>query len=268
MMTSKSSTVTSINSFGRLVPALLTRIWNGSALPMAACIAGRSVTSRVSAAACCPRARIASAASSISFLVRAARVTCAPASASAAAAVSPMPRPAPVTSARLPSRRKEDVGVRSIIALSMVIAGLDPAIPLRKARFRFGCRDHRVTALRAGPVMTPKRVSLRRLPVRHVAAAVTAHAHIGLLSVRDKAFQHAEPRADFADLGARLVGQHLLIGAGLDELADPQPAGEARVLLGRQRVVGADHLVAVGDIGAWPEKQRAIIFHVGEEVVG
>ena len=39
--------------------------------------------------------------------VRAASVTCAPASARAPAAARPMPRPAPVTSARLPSRRKE-----------------------------------------------------------------------------------------------------------------------------------------------------------------
>ncbi len=60
-----------------------------------------------------PRARIASAAASISLVVRAASVTCAPAAASAEAAASPMPRPPPVTSARLPSRRKEGVLARS-----------------------------------------------------------------------------------------------------------------------------------------------------------
>ena len=69
----------------------------------------------MSGSAFCPRARMASAASSISFAVRAASVTCAPASASAEAAARPMPRPAPVTSARLPSRRKEGVLVSSTV---------------------------------------------------------------------------------------------------------------------------------------------------------
>src|SRR6516164_5860979 len=46
--------------------------------------------------------------------MRAASVTCAPAAASAEAAASPTPRPPPVTSARLPSRRKEGVLARSI----------------------------------------------------------------------------------------------------------------------------------------------------------
>jgi hypothetical protein len=36
---------------------------------------------------------------------------------------------------------------------SLVMAGLVPAISLRKARYNPD-RDHRVTALRAGPVMT------------------------------------------------------------------------------------------------------------------
>ena len=53
----------------------------------------------------------------------------------------------------------------------------------------------------------------------------------------EKALQHAEPRAVFADHGAGLVGEHLLVGAGLEELADPQAAGVARGLPGRQRVV-------------------------------
>ena len=73
MMASKSSMVTSISGFGRLVPALLTRMLNGSALATAACMAARSVTSSTSVSACCPRARIACAASSISSRVRASK---------------------------------------------------------------------------------------------------------------------------------------------------------------------------------------------------
>ena len=58
-----------------------------------------------------------------------------------------------------------------------------------------------------------------------------------------------------------------MIGAGLEEFSHPQAAGVARGLPGRQRVIGSDHLVAVGDIGAGPEKQRAVVLHVGEEVI-
>jgi hypothetical protein len=36
------------------------------------------------------------------------------------------------------------------------MAGLDPAIPLRDARLYQNNRNHRVTVLRAGPVMTRK----------------------------------------------------------------------------------------------------------------
>src|SRR5207342_704480 len=102
-----------------------------------------------------PRARIAAAASSISVLVRAASVTCAPAAASADAAASPMPRPPPVTSARLPSRRKEGVLVRSM----------------------------------EGTGVTER--SLRCLGVGHVAAAVAAHAHIGLFGMGGEALENA-----------------------------------------------------------------------------
>ena len=33
----------------------------------------------------------------------------------------------------------------------------------------------------------------RRLPIRHITPAVTPHAHVGLLGMRDEAFQHAQP---------------------------------------------------------------------------
>ena len=50
-MASKSSTRTSISIFGRLVPALLTSTWNGSARSIAARTAAMSVTSSISASA-------------------------------------------------------------------------------------------------------------------------------------------------------------------------------------------------------------------------
>ena len=46
---------------------------------------------------------------------------------------------------------------------------------------------------------------------------------------------------------ARALLGEPLVGAGLEELADPQPAGVARGAQGREDVVGADRLVAVGD---------------------
>ena len=48
------------------------------------------------------------------------------------------------------------------------------------------------------------------------------------------------------DAARALLGQPL-VGAGLEELADPEPAGVARGAQGREDVVGADRLVAVGD---------------------
>src|SRR5262245_48332539 len=178
---------------------------------------------------------MACAAASISAWVRATSVTSAPACASADAAASPMPRPPPVTSARLPSRRKEGVLARSTVGARMTGKGLA----------LFG-----------------------RLGVRHVAAAIAAHAHIGLLGMGGEALEDAQPRAVFADARRGLVGEHLLVGAGLEEFSHPQPAGIARSLLGRQRMVGPYHLVAVGDVGARPEEQRAVVLHVGEEVIG
>src|ERR1043165_5776924 len=54
--------------------------------------------------------------------------------------------------------------------------------------------------------------SFRGLGVGHVAAAVAAHAHIGLLGMGQEAFEDAKPRAVLADRRARLAGQHPLIG--------------------------------------------------------
>src|ERR1700758_91079 len=54
-----------------------------------------------------------------------------------------------------------------------------------------------------------------------IASAISAHAYVGLLGVSVEALEHAEPRTIFADHRTRFIGQHFLIGAGLQELADP-----------------------------------------------
>src|SRR5688572_15569885 len=222
---------------------------------MAARTASRSVTSSRSASASSPRSRIACAAASISACVRAASVTWAPACASAEAAASPMPRPPPVTSARLPSRRKDAVFASAMDVEELIArhVGLLPP-PLAGEGWGGGTLAH-----------LP---SFRCLRVADIAAAVAPHAHIGLLGMSVEAFENAQPRAMLADQRRGFVGEHLLIGTGLEKLADPEPAGIARRLSGRQRVVGPDHLVAIGDIGARPEKERSVILHPGEEVVG
>src|SRR6266436_5493049 len=97
-----------------------------------------------------------------------------------------------------------------------------------------------------------------------VAPAIAPNAQVGLLLVAPEALDRAEAAAIFADHGARLRGLDLLIGAGLQELADPETAGVTRRPLGRQRVVGADHLVAVGDVGLGPEEEGAVVLQALE----
>ena len=82
-----------------------------------------------------------------------------------------------------------------------------------------------------------------------------------------EAFQHAKARAVFADHRRSLVGQDLLVAVRLEELADPEAARVAASLPGRERVVGADHLITIGDIGASAQEQRAIARHVLQEPV-
>src|ERR1700732_4594889 len=95
--------------------------------------------------------------------------------------------------------------------------------------------------------------------LRRVLAPVPPHPQVGLLLVAPEALDGAEAAAVFADHGARLGGLDLLVGAGLEELADPEAAGVARGALGRQGVVGADHLVPVRDVSLWAEKEGAVI---------
>ena len=93
----------------------------------------------------------------------------------------------------------------------------------------------------------------------HVFPPVAADAQVGLLLVSPEAFDRAEAAAVFADQRAGLGGPDLLVGAGLQELADPEAAGVTRRAPGRQRVVGADHFVAVGNVGLGAEKEGAVV---------
>src|SRR4051812_43797591 len=71
---------------------------------------------------------------------------------------------------------------------------------------------------------TPLKIrSFGSLSIIDIAAAVSAHPHVGLLGVGREAFENAQPRAIFADHRTGLVGHYLLIGAGLEEFADPEP---------------------------------------------
>src|SRR6185295_19169199 len=98
-----------------------------------------------------------------------------------------------------------------------------------------------------------------------VLPAVAAQAQIGLLLVAPEALDGAQARAVLAHFHARL-GRDLLVGAGLQELADPEAAGVARGAQGRERVVGADDLVAVGDVGFRPEEERAVVPHPVQKI--
>src|SRR4051795_8118791 len=84
---------------------------------------------------------------------------------------------------------------------------------------------------------------------RRVLAAIATDAQVGLFLMAPEAFDRAEPAAIFADHRARLRSLYFLVGAGFQELADPEPSSVAGRALGRQRVIGADHLVAVGHVG-------------------
>src|SRR5207253_1850478 len=106
-------------------------------------------------------------------------------------------------------------------------------------------------------------LTLSRL-LRCVLSPISPHAEVGLFLVAPEALDGTEAAAIFADDRARLRGPDLLVGAGLQELADPETAGVARRPLGRQRVVGADHLVAIGDVGLGPEEEGAVVFQALE----
>src|SRR5712672_657187 len=95
--------------------------------------------------------------------------------------------------------------------------------------------------------------------LRGVLAAVAADAQIGLFLVAPEAFDRAQPAAILPDHRARLRCLHFLVGARLEELADPEPARITGRALCRQGVVGADDLVTVRYVGFGAEKQRTVI---------
>ena len=70
--------------------------------------------------------------------------------------------------------------------------------------------------------------------------AVAAHADVRLLLVAGEALERAQARAILADQRARLVVEDPLVGAGLEELADPEAPGVAR-----RALVGSVWLVPI-----------------------
>src|SRR4051812_16833090 len=71
-------------------------------------------------------------------------------------------------------------------------------------------------------------------------------------------------RADLSDRRARLLVA-LLVGDGLEKLADPETARVPRRAGGRKDVIRADRLVAVRDGRSLAEEQRAVVAHPVEE---
>ena len=90
--------------------------------------------------------------------------------------------------------------------------------------------------------------------------AVLLHADVAAARVALEVLDPALARADLADHGARRLVA-LLEGHGLEELPDPEPAGVARRAAGREDVVRADRLVAVGDGRRLAEEERAVVAH-------
>ena len=68
-------------------------------------------------------------------------------------------------------------------------------------------------------------------------------------------------RAQISPIIALAALVALLEGHGLEELPDPEPAGVARRAAGREDVVRADRLVAVGDRRRLAEEERAVVPH-------
>ena len=83
----------------------------------------------------------------------------------------------------------------------------------------------------------------------------------------DKPFKHTKPRAIGTDHRRCLIRGDFLIAVCFQKLANPQPACIPACLFCWQRVVGADHLVAIGHICACAKEQRTVTGHVFKEPV-
>ena len=81
--------------------------------------------------------------------------------------------------------------------------------------------------------------------------------------MRFHAFEPGDARRDFADV-ARRFARHALPCQRLHELVHRQAARVACSAFGRQHVVGAAGLVAIGHRGFFAEKQRAVAGQVGQ----
>ena len=90
------------------------------------------------------------------------------------------------------------------------------------------------------------------------ALRVALRADIGGDLVGEHAFRVAHAADDRGDALARLA-REALIRDGLEELPDPKTARVAGRAAGRQRMVGADALVAVGDRALLAQEQSAVV---------
>ena len=82
-----------------------------------------------------------------------------------------------------------------------------------------------------------------------------------------KAFDRTQSRTVLTDHDRCLIREDPLIGTGLHEFADPQPAGVARSPFRRQRMVGTDYFIAVGYVCSGPQKERAIVGQVLQKII-
>jgi len=100
-----------------------------------------------------------------------------------------------------------------------------------------------------------------------LAVSIALDTHPGGNAMSEHVFHDALAFGHLSDLAAG-GRRHALVGAGLEELAHPQPTGVARRAACGQDVVGANAFVAVGDGGLFADEKRAIVGQVREKVIG
>ncbi len=95
-----------------------------------------------------------------------------------------------------------------------------------------------------------------------VRAGVLGGAYVAGAGVSLEELDARGAAAQLAEAGARSHVGDLLVGDGAQVLPHPETPGVARGAARGEHVVGADHLVAVGDAGALAEEQRAVVVHL------